>query len=139
MPLESTYYNLQNVRLEVDEDVYVDITQLDIEYMLEYAERRPGSSKVKDKVIIGRDAKISAKGWQGSSENLAKFVLGQRLTALTVKSTETGTPSMLPADFFTYFPVTKMCIGKAKTSFALKPSEWDIEIDHSVTNTTPAA
>ena len=134
MPLGQAEYSLKNVRFTMLSGTVVDAVEVQISTKVEFADRTSGGSIVAQRVIEMYDASIKVKGWNTSNLTLADIPYGDGVTSLTLLSVESGTPSLVPAIFWTHFPVDTWAFGNTDSSFGPKPSQWETEIMPNVLN-----
>lgn len=135
MALTNKYYSLKNVRLTLNTGVVVDVTEIKIKRSWEKVARNAGSTLTEQTVILmEKMPEISIKGWNADNISFSTLTGWTGITALTLLSTETGTPSLLQTDFFTKWPVTGMSVGDIDTTINDKPSEWTAAIWAGVLN-----
>jgi len=138
MPLaDEGYFSLKNVQLKWtlaggSEIIVADATEIEIPLDLKFMDRTPGASWVTQEVPGELSCVMKVKGWASGILSIMQLFPGTRLTAFTLLSRISGTPSVLPASFFTYFPVAGMMLGKTNQKFSEKPSDWDTEIRTNV-------
>lgn len=144
MPLPGTddFLSLKNVRLKWtlpggSQTVVAEATEVQISQKLSFAPRKPGGSWVATKVPDELDLDIKVKGWNSLEISLMDLKPGARLASFDVASTETGTPTVLPAWVTTRFPVSGWMLGNTDTTLGDKPSEWTTDIATSVRGSVP--
>lgn len=129
MPLVQKHYNLQNVSFIMKGGLVADATEVSIKHTVAYAERKAGRSKVMQRVIKHEDCEITVKGWNSDDLSRADIEPGTGIDSLTINSDDdTGTPSLLPASFWTKFPPSSMSFGDTTTGLTDDPSTWETQI-----------
>ena len=130
MSLINKSYNLKNVRFTLRSGVILDATEVSIKRKIEVKDRSAGLTLAQQQVINKEMMpEISVKGWNSDNLSFADLKPGTSISALTILSTESGTPSVLPDDFFTRWPVSGMSLGDTETGFnEADPSTWTTAI-----------
>lgn len=115
--------------------VVADATEIQVPRTLEKFDRTSGGSAVIQTVLGRHNVILKVMGWNSDNLSAGLLIPGTRLTAFTLLSTESGTPSVLQSDFFTKFPVTGMALGDTDFTLGNDPSKWTTEIICNALNT----
>ena len=135
MPLTLDSYQLQNVDITLNTGTVLAKTSVTMKRNPVYAPHT-GGALVGNQVFMREDPPdIMVEFFNTADLHFGQLIPNTGLSAFDIKSTETGTPSILQSDFFTKFPVDGMVIGEVETGYDPDaPSKCKVPIKCNVLN-----
>lgn len=123
------YISLKNVRLRwniatTGNIIVADAIEVQVPLNLEFFDRTPGGSWFKNEVPGEMSLDMTIMGWSTLTLSQTQLYPGLRLTGFSLLSTTSGTPSILPPNFFTWFPVNLMMLGNTTQTLKKDPAQW---------------